>query len=107
VVVTFLFAEFTTLTRSRTLRDPTDVAPEIHAAACSALDSLGLQRVRVRLVGVRVSGLRPAETTTRQLLLGERERGWAEAERAVDRAVHRFGSGAVRPAALLPDPEAA
>jgi len=107
VVLTVRFADFTTLTRSRTLRDPTDVAPEIHAAACSALDSLGLQRVRVRLVGVRVSGLRPAETTTRQLLLGERERGWAEAERAVDRAVHRFGSGAVRPAALLPDPEAA
>ena len=33
--------------------------------------------------------------------LGERERGWAEADRAVDRAARRFGSAAVRPASLL------
>jgi DNA polymerase-4 len=107
VVLTVRFADFTTLTRSRTLRDATDLAPEIHAAACAALDSLALQRVRVRLVGVRVTGLRPAQSSTRQLQLGQRERGWAEAERAVDRAVHRFGSGAVRPAALLASPGAA
>jgi DNA polymerase IV len=105
VVLTVRFADFTTITRSRTLRDPTDSAPEIHAAACSALAALGLQRARVRLVGVRVSGLRPHEHSTRQLLLGSREQGWAEAERAIDRAVRRFGSTAVRPAALVADPE--
>jgi DNA polymerase-4 len=107
VVLTVRFADFTTLTRSRTLRDATDLASEIHAAACAALDSLALQRARVRLVGVRVSGLREAGSSTRQMLLGQRDRGWAEAERAVDRAVHRFGPGTVRPATLLPDPEAA
>jgi DNA polymerase-4 len=107
VVLTVRFADFTTITRSRTLRDATDSAPQIHEAACSALDALALQRARVRLVGVRVSGLRPVEQSTEQLRLGERERGWAEAERAIDRATHRFGSGVVRPATLLPDPEAA
>jgi DNA polymerase-4 len=107
VVLTVRFADFTTITRSRTLRDATDSAPQIHEAACAALDALALQRARVRLVGVRVSGLRPVEQSTEQLRLGERERGWAEAERAIDRAVHRFGSGVVRPATLLPDPEAA
>jgi DNA polymerase-4 len=107
VVLTVRFADFTTITRSRTLRDATDSAPEIHQAACAALAALALQRARVRLVGVRVSGLRPLEQRTRQLALGDRERGWSEAERAMDRAVHRFGSGVVRPATLLPDPEAA
>ena len=104
VVLTVRFTDFSTLTRSRTLRDPTDSAPEIHAAACAALDSLRLQRARVRLVGVRVSGLRPADRSTRQLVLGARERGWTEAERAIDRATRRFGVGAVRPAALVADP---
>ena len=103
VVLTVRFADFTTITRSRTLRDHTDIAPEIHAAACSALDSLALQRARVRLLGIRVSGLVDIEQTTRQLALDDREHGWVDAERAVDRAVRRFGPGAVRPAALVPD----
>ena len=60
-----------------------------------------LQRARVRLVGVRVENLRSRAGTTRQLVLGERDRGWAEADRAVDRAATRFGSAAVRPASLL------
>jgi DNA polymerase-4 len=36
-----------------------------------------------------------------QLVLGERERGWAEADRASDRAASRFGARVVRPASLL------
>lgn len=101
VVLTVRFADFTTLTRSRTLRDHTDIAPEIHAAACAALDSLALQRARIRLLGVRVAGLVPRERSTRQLVLGDRDRGWSEAEHAIDQAVNRFGSRAVRPAALI------
>lgn len=103
VVLTVRFADFTTITRSRTLRDPTDIAPEIHAAAGAALDALALQRARVRLLGIRVSGLVPLERSTRQLALGDRENGWTQAERAIDRAVRRFGPGVVRPAALVPD----
>lgn len=101
VVLTVRFADFTTITRSRTLRDHTDIAPEIHAAACSALDGLALQRARVRLLGIRVAGLVPVEQTTRQMALDDREHGWSEAEQAIDRAVRRFGPGAVRPAALV------
>ena len=37
----------------------------------------------------------------RQLVLGEPEHGWAEADRAVDRATRRFGAAAVRPASLV------
>jgi DNA polymerase-4 len=37
----------------------------------------------------------------RQLVLGERDHGWSEADRAVDRAVLKFGAAAVRPATLI------
>ena len=95
------FADFTTITRSRTLGDATDVTQEVYRTATRLYDALGLQRARLRLVGVRVEGLVPRETVQRQLVLGERERGWSEADRAVDRAARRFGSAAVRPASLL------
>ncbi len=95
------FADFATITRSRTLTDPTDVGREIFDTARSLFDALGLQRARLRLVGVRVEGLRAAEMAHRQLLLGERDAGWREAELAVDRATRRFGAGVVRPAVLV------
>lgn len=97
------FSDFTTLTRSRTLRDPTDVAVQIHAEARRLFTALGLQRARIRLVGVRVSGLTDAASTPHQLVLGERAYGWSEAERAMDAAVGRYGRAAVQPASLLAD----
>ncbi|MGH3497510.1 MAG: DNA polymerase IV [Nocardioidaceae bacterium] len=95
------FADFTTITRSRTLRDATDIGAEIYATACALFEGLGLQRARIRLVGVRVEGLRPAASAPRQLVLGERPHGWPEAERAVDAAARRFGHATVGPARLL------
>ncbi len=95
------FADFTTITRSRTLSDATDVTSEVHETAVRLFDALGLQRARIRLVGVRVEGLLPREQVQRQLTLGERDRGWEEADRASDAAAQRFGRGAVRRATLL------
>ncbi|MBW8481006.1 DNA polymerase IV [Actinomadura parmotrematis] len=94
-------AEFRTITRSRTLRDPTDLARVIYVTACELYEASGLERVRLRLVGVRVENLEPADTATRQLALDEPETGWREAERAVDQVVGRFGPGTIRPAALV------
>jgi DNA polymerase-4 len=101
VSITVRFADFTTLTRSRTLPEATDVTQEIYRTATSLYDALGLQRARLRLVGVRAEGLVPRQTVQRQLVLGEREHGWSDADRAVDRATRRFGAAAVRPASLL------
>jgi len=101
VSITVRFADFTTITRSRTMPEATDVTQEVYRTATRLYDALGLQRARLRLVGVRVEGLVPRETVHRQLHLGEREHGWSDADRAVDRATLRFGSAAVRPASLL------
>ena len=35
------------------------------------------------------------------MILGEREKGWREAEGAMDKARERFGDGSVRPARLI------
>lgn len=95
------FADFTTITRSRTLPEPTDVAREIYATATDLYDALGLQRARIRLVGIRVEGLLASDDAHRQLQLGVPEVGWREVEQAMDKAAARFGSGAVTPARLL------
>ncbi len=95
------FADFTTITRSKTRSEATDVTQEVYRTATDLFTGLGLQRARIRLVGVRVEGLVPRGTVQRQLVLGERDRGWSEADVAVDRAARRFGVAAVRPATLL------
>lgn len=97
------FADFTTITRSRTLREPTDTAREVFGTATMLFDALGLDRARIRLIGVRVEGLIDHGTAPKQLALDERPQGWREAEVAVDRASDRFGFGAVRPATLFSD----
>ena len=101
VTLKIRFADFTTITRSKTMSEATDVTQEIYRTATDLFAALGLQRARIRLVGVRVEGLVPRSTVQRQLMLGARERGWSEADRAIDKAALRFGSSAVRPASLL------
>ena len=95
------FADFTTITRSRTRGEATDVTQEVYRTAADLFTALGLQRARIRLVGVRVEGLVDAARATRQLMLGQRSYGWEDAERAVDRVAGKFGTEAIRPATLL------
>ena len=58
-----------------------------------------LDRARLRLVGVSLENLK--EEGPQQLMLGQREKGWREAEGAVDQASARFGEQSVRPASLF------
>lgn len=101
VSVKIRFADFTTITRSRSLLVATDVGRTVYDTARGLYDGLRLQRARLRLVGVRVEGLALAAGVAHQLALDERDSGWREAEQAADRAASRFGAGAVRPATLV------
>ncbi|HEX6208276.1 MAG TPA: DNA polymerase IV [Actinomycetota bacterium] len=92
-------ASFTTLTRSRTLPDPTDVGNDLYrivAELFGALPSRG--RLRIRLLGVAAAGLRPSGVDQLALVRAGR---WDDAERALDRIERRFGEGAAFPASLL------
>jgi DNA polymerase-4 len=98
VVLKVRLANFTTLTRARTLPAPTDVAADLYEVASELYRGLPGARRRVRLLGVAATGLSPGGAEQLALLRGER---WRDVERAVDRIERRFGRGAAGPAALL------
>jgi DNA polymerase-4 len=115
VVLKLRFADFTTVTRSRTLKDPTDLGRRIYDEVCELYDALGntaiaSQRAErgntavapVRLVGVRAEQLQDAATAP--LALWDESGGWREAEGVMDAASSKFGRGAVTPARLLRNP---
>jgi DNA polymerase IV len=96
-------ADFTTLTRVRTLPVPTQDSSEVYAAARELYRGLNLDRPRIRLVGVKAENLRP-EGEAVQLSLdldSDAARPSGAADRAIDVLTARFGSSAVRPASLL------
>jgi DNA polymerase-4 len=94
------FADFTTITRSRTLPVATDVTNEVYRTACRLLDEQ-VPAGAVRLIGVRVEQLVDGGDTGEQLTLDAPEHGWRDADRAADLARSRFGGAAIRPASLL------
>jgi DNA polymerase-4 len=100
VAIKVRLADFTTVNRSRTTPTTTDVAREIFATAWSLFSTLRPSG-QIRLIGVRVEGLTSVSGASRQLTLGEPERGWREAEAAADAAAARFGRSIVGPASLL------
>ena len=92
------YPDFTTIGRSRTLADPTDLAVEILETATDLLDSLELDP-GIRLLGISVSNLQ--DGSVRQLRFEEvTNPGWRAAEGAVDEIRERFGTGAIGPAVV-------
>ncbi len=100
ITIKVRYADFRTINRSRTLAGSTDVAREMFETGWS-LFTTSAGEEPVRLVGLRLEGLVTDGCAPRQLMLGEREHGWRDAERAVDAAAARFGTSAVQPASLL------
>jgi len=97
------FANFTTITRSKTLPLPISSSHEIYDVVRKLWQNLNLDRARIRLVGVELSNL--CDDAPEQLILGAREKGWREAERAVDAARNRCGDEKVKPARLYKSEE--
>jgi DNA polymerase-4 len=99
VVLKLRFGDFTTITRSRTIAEPTDLGRRIYEEVRETYEALGKQDAAIRLVGVRAEQLQDAATA--QLGLWDESEGWREAEDVMDAASARFGRGAVTPARLL------
>jgi len=91
-------ATFTTLTRSRTLPDATDVGADLYRTVVELYRALPGARRRIRLLGVQAHGLVAAGAEQLAMLRGER---WGDVERVVDRIDRRFGRGSAMPASLL------
>ncbi|MFE4667789.1 ImpB/MucB/SamB family protein [Streptomyces sp. NPDC056716] len=100
LTLTVRYADRSSSTRTRTLPEPTDHSPALAESALELLNTLGLQRARVRAFVLRADGLLPAGETYRQLSLDPATDRARAAEAAADRARHRFGPGAIHPATL-------
>jgi DNA polymerase IV len=98
VTIKVRLVSFTTLHRSRTLPDATDVGADLYRTAMDLYRGLPGARRRIRLLGVAASGLVAAGAEQLALVRSGR---WEDAERALDRIDRRFGEGTAFPAALL------
>ena len=98
VTLKLRYGDFRTVTRSRTLAEPTDVARRIYDEASDALAELVGDGERVRLIGVRAEHLRPSGSGA---MLWDPDEEWRDAERTIDQVTAKFGKGAVRPATLV------
>jgi DNA polymerase-4 len=110
------FTDFRTITRVRTLSEPTDSTAQLHRVAVELFDSLGPDFAPVRLVGVKAENLIEAGSLPQQLTLdlnGEPPPGASDesaqaradsrrqAEAVLDAAREKFGPAGLKYAALL------
>lgn len=98
VSIKLRFEDFTTITRSRTLAEPTDLGRRLYEEARTLYDQANTSHRPVRLIGVRAEQL---TGDVAAIGLWDDDEDWREAEQAVDAIAERFGRGAVRPATLL------
>jgi len=94
------FSDFKTISRSKTFDLPINSTQEIFEVVKNLYLALGLERVLIRLVGVSLDSL-VENDDLQQMVLGQRESGWAQADRAIDRIKQRFGRTSLRPARLV------
>lgn len=95
------FSDFTNLTKARTIPHPINGMRDVYEIARDLYIALRLDGARIRLLGISLENLVDESGAVEQLSLGQRESGWKEAQASIDRAIARFGSGAVTPARLI------
>lgn len=93
-------ADRTTLTRTRTLAEPTAHSAVLTATAYALYAGLGLQRARVRALSLRAEDLTPAERAARQLSFDPEDEKARRLEAVTDRVRARFGPHAIARGAL-------
>jgi DNA polymerase-4 len=109
VALKLRFSDFSTISRSRTLSEPTDLGKRIFDEVSAVYEAVGTRGLAVRLIGVRVEQLSDAGGSVHQPALWADEsvpsEGWREAELTIDRVTAKFGLDSVRPASLVHAPK--
>ncbi|NBY82443.1 MAG: DNA polymerase IV [Actinobacteria bacterium] len=98
------FADFSTITRSKTLDLPITTTQEIFEVAKNLYLALKLNNAFIRLVGISLDSL-VANEGIQQMALGQRSTGWRQADKAVDLIKAKFGRSSLRPARLVESAE--
>ena len=94
------YEDFTTITRQRTLDQPTNLEQVIYREGRELLSQAWIQGRKIRLIGIGVSNL---ATTGNQLRFFDQDnrQSLTRLAQAVDGIRDRFGEGAIRRASLL------
>jgi nucleotidyltransferase/DNA polymerase involved in DNA repair len=100
LTLTVRYADRSSTTRSRTLKEPTAHSAALTRAAYGMYEALGLQRARVRALALRAEGLAPADQASYQLTFDPVDERVRRIEEVADRARAKFGPRAVMPGAL-------
>jgi len=95
------FSDFRTITRSRTLAEPTNVGRRLFEEAWDVFGALNLdvRQTPLRLIGVRAEQLLDADGDA--VALWDPDEEWRETERTLDAVSARFGRGMIGPASLV------
>lgn len=101
VAIKVRFSDFRTITRSRTLAEPTNVGRRLFEEAWDVFEALSLdvRQTPLRLIGVRAEQLLDAGGDA--LALWDPDEEWRETERTLDAVSARFGRGMIGPASLV------
>ncbi|MCQ9183446.1 hypothetical protein KMT30_31255 [Streptomyces sp. IBSBF 2953] len=100
LTLTVRYADRSSTTRSRTLKEPTAHSAALTGTAYGLYEALGLQRARVRAVALRAEALGPAEQASYQLTFDPVDEKVRRIEEVADRVRAKFGPGAVKPGTL-------
>lgn len=91
------FADFSIITRSQTLPDPTDITQELSLAALEMLSRrMPSGHLPVRLIGMGVSGLDDSKVVQGLLFDQDEREKHARLDITTDEAKERFGKGVIR-----------
>ncbi len=95
VTLKLRYADFSTITRSHTLRESVDTDRAIFETGVRLLEqALGMERQAVRLIGIGVSNL--VEASRQATLFEPSARKLEELNKTIDRIRDRYGFGAIR-----------
>jgi nucleotidyltransferase/DNA polymerase involved in DNA repair len=101
LTLTVRYADRSSTTRTRTLKEPTAHSAALTRTAYGMYGTLGLQRARVRALVLRAESLTPADQASYQLTFDPVDEKVRRIEQTADRIRARFGPGAVIPGALV------
>lgn len=101
LTLTVRYADRSSTTRTRTMKEPTAHSAALTRTAYGMYEALGLQRARVRALVLRAESLTPADQASYQLTFDPVDEKVRRIEQTADRIRARFGPGAVIPGALV------
>jgi len=102
VILKLKTSDFQLVTRSLSIKDPTQSTEMIYQKVQTLLENFRLEK-KVRLIGVGASGLLPESSPVQMDLFeenGGRASGWEKVDRAIDGIVEKYGSHVVKRASV-------